>query len=228
MQTYCRWRRCLEIGMNVHAVRADNRLTLKATFPDQVTSLQKETMPVVPARFLGRLHTQNMPAFLAPRLPASSDLSPEAGNAALLFLMSLPGFEALSSDQRAYLTEQGVLHVMLVRFLSRYRPDVNAFLFPSGEFVYPAQLGADLPEGVVGALTACARQMACTGLTELELGLLSILVACEPLDPPPVYHRAWHTLTLSASTAMLVLVLSVQELLQSAPPSVWTALSLKP
>ena len=41
--------------------------------------------------------------------------------------------------------------MILVPFLARYRPEVHAFLLPSGQFMFPAQL--DLPGPLVAGLT---------------------------------------------------------------------------
>ena len=68
--------------------------------------------------------------------------------------------------------------------------------------------------------------MACTGLTDLELGLLSILVACDPLDPPQVYSEAMESLTLSSSSSILAILLSTQELFNLAPGA-WANLRLR-
>ena len=215
--------------MNPFSVRSDSRTpgvrNTGGSFSDQILVLQKETMPAVPTVYLGRRHAANITACLAATLPASADLSQQAANKSLAFIFNLPDFKTLSADQELHLTTLGFVRVMLVRFLSRFRPEVNAFLFPSGEFVYPGSL--DLEASLVGHLTTFAREMACNGLTELELGLLSVMAACDPMDPPAIYTAALEALTPSSSTAVMALLLQLEELFNLLPPYSWTKLNLK-
>ena len=215
--------------MNPFSVRSDSRTpgvrNTNGSFSDQILVLQKETMPAVPTIYLGRRHAANINSCLATALPASADLSQQAANKSLAFIFNLPDFQNVSAEQELHLTTMGFVRVMLVRFLSRFRPEVNAFLFPSGEFVYPAAL--DLDASLVGQLTQFAREMACNGLTELELGLLSVLAACDPLDPPAIYSTAMESLTPSSSTAVMSLLLQVEELFNLIPPYSWTKLALR-
>merc|ERR1740129_1662302 len=58
---------------------------------------------------------------------------------------------------------------MVARLLTRYRPEVGAFLFPCGQFVFPAQLASCLPERAVAGLSSLALCVASRGLTSREL-----------------------------------------------------------
>lgn len=213
------------IGMNQQAVKFETKPSReKLSFSDQILALQRDTLVSVPALYLGRQHAKNVMTCVAATLPASCDLSPEAAASSFQFIVNLPGFQTFSPDQQVYMSRVGVYQVMLVRFLARFRPEVNAFLFPGGEFLYPAQL--DLPSDVQVNLTLHAREMACNGLTEQELGLLCVLVSCCPLDPPPVYTLAMDALTMSSAATVLALLLSTQELFNAAPQA-WQNIELK-
>ena len=221
-----RWQKCLSIGMNPGAVKFETKPSRdKLSFAEQILSLHRETMPAVPALYLGRQHAKNVLTCVATSLPASCDLSPEASSAALQFVVNLPGFASLSTAQQMHMSGPGLLQVMLARFLARYRPEVNAFLFPGGEFVYPGQL--ELPSAdLTVSLTLHAREMACTGLTEQELGLFCLLVSCCPLDPPPFYATALETLTLSSAAPVISLLMATQELFNACPQT-WATIKLK-
>ena len=88
---------------------------------------------------------------VATSLPASSDLTAEGASRALAFLAGLPGFAEWTADQRAHAAGSSAVQLMLVCFLARYRPEALAFLLPSGQFLFPAQL--DLPGPLVAGLT---------------------------------------------------------------------------
>ena len=182
----------------------------------------------VPTLYLGRQHAKNLISCLATSLPATADISPACMNQSYLFISQLPGFENLDADQQAHLSSTGTCLVGFLRFLSRYRPEVNAFLFPSGEFLMSNQL--DLPEKQASDLTLVATEMCENGLTELEIGLLSVLVACDPIDPPPIYSQVIQflekSLSRNASLELLTFLMSIQDLFSSDPNS-WMNLSLK-
>ena len=154
-QFFSRWRKCLEAGMSPLYVKSappgpqgrERPLPLS----DLVLSLHRSTVLPVPALYLGRQHARNVMTCVATSLPSSSDLSAEGAGRALAFLAGLPGFSDWTADQRAHAAGPGAVQLMLVRFLARYRPEVRAFLLPSGQFVFPAQL--DLPGPLVAGLT---------------------------------------------------------------------------
>jgi hypothetical protein len=194
-------------------------------FTDFIVALHKESTPTVPAIFLGRQHALNIGRYRAASWPPTADLSQGGAAHAVRFITGLPGYERLTADQQRYAHTVGLSQVMLARLLARFRPEVRAFLFPCGQFVAPAQL--DLPEAVVAALARLAAEMACSGLTSLDLALMCCLLSCDPLEPGELYERSLESLVgTSASATLLALVLSVEELFRLAPAS-WTSVRLK-
>ena len=225
----CRWYRCLAVGMRPELIRSEPRSQRDSSlsFTDFIIALHKETTPMVPAIFLGRMHAQNLSHYLAARWPPTADLG-HAGTAhAMRFISGLPGFLSHTASQQNFANTVCLGQVMLVRLLARFRPELSAFLFPCGQFVLPAQL--DLPAAVVTALVRLAADMACRGLTALDLSLMSCLLCCDPSDPGELYEKCLASLVATSSSAILLsLVLSVQELFgQLDPPASWAAIQLK-
>merc|ERR1719319_765480 len=75
--------------------------------------------------------------------PASADLgSPAAPGPEdpARFLQALPDFDQLSHQARQFALSTGLLRVSLARLLSRWRPEVAAFLLPCGQFLLPSQV----------------------------------------------------------------------------------------
>ena len=222
----CRWQRCLAVGMRPQLIRSEPRsLRDSLPFTDFILALHKESTPAVPAIFLGRQHAQNLGHYLATRWPPTADLSHGGAAHVLRFISGLPGFGRHSPDQQRFAHTVGLSQVMLARLLARFRPEVRAFLFPCGQFVLPAQM--DLPEVVLAALVHLAADMACRGLTSLDLALMSCLLCCDPCDPGELYEKGLESLvSTSSSASLLALVLSVEELFRLSPAS-WGAIRLK-
>jgi hypothetical protein len=224
----CRWQRCLAAGMRPDLIRTAEPRTPRENLPftDFLLALHKESTPAVPALFLGRQHAQNLGHYLAIRWPPTADLGPGGAPHALRFISGLPGFGRLTAEQQRYAHTVGLSQVMLARLLARFRPEVAAFLFPCGQFVLPAQM--DLPTSVVAALVTLAGEMACRGLTSLDLSLLCCLLACSPREAGELYERSLASLvTTSSSASLLGLVMAVEDLHRLLAPASWAAIALK-
>ena len=116
---------------------------------------------------------------------------------------------------------------MLARLLSRFRPEVGAFLFPCGLFVYPSQLLSSLPELTVASLTTLALNFASRGLTNQELSLLSALLVCNPLTPSELYKSTLNSISdKSSSVHLSALAMQISELSWSASAEQWTNITL--
>ena len=112
----------------------------------QVLRCHKETMASIPAVFLARQHTEHM--VLASEWPLSADLGPLTSSApgasdTVRFVRSLPGWGELTQQDKQWSMTTGTVQVMVTRLLSRYRPEVGAYLFPCGQFVSPSQVSSD-------------------------------------------------------------------------------------
>jgi len=227
----CRWLRCLTIGMRPELIRTVPRALRDSNgvpFTDFLLALHKETTPPVPAIFLGRQHAQNLGHYLAARWPPTADLGHAGAAHAARFISGLPGFGRQTASQQLYATTVGLGQVMLLRLMSRFRPELSAFLFPCGQFVLPAQL--DLPAAAAAGLVRLAADMACRGLTPLDLALMGCLVSCDPREPGELYEKAMASLvSTSSSTSLLSMVLGVEELfrLLETPLASWANIRLK-
>ena len=215
--------------MNPSSVKADGKLNLdNLSLEDQILALQRDTMLPVPALYLGRQHAQNLISCLATCLPASADISSQGINESYRFITQLPGYLTMDADQKAYLSSAGTWYIGFLRFLTRYRTEVNAFLFPSGEFLMTSQL--DIPDHLISQLTLLAEEICENGLTELEIGLLSVLAACDPLNPPPIFSSVTDHLEQSfsrnAGWELMTFLINLQELFLTSPTS-WMNLNLK-
>jgi hypothetical protein len=208
--------------MRPELIRSEPRsLRDSLPFTDFILALHKESTPAVPAIFLGRQHAQNLGHYLAARWPPTADLGHAGESHVLRFISGLPSFSRLSVDQQIFARTVGLTQVMLLRLLARFRPEVRAFLFPCGQFVLPAQL--DLPEAVLTGLVQLAADMACRGLTSLDLALMSCLLCCDPRQPGELYEKGLESLVMTSSSAsLLALVLCVEELFRLAPAT-WSA-----
>ena len=166
--------------------------------------------------------------------PPSADLgspgSPAPGpQEALRFVQSLPGFLQLPAQEQQYALSTGTLQVMMARLLSRFRPEVGAFLFPCGLFVYPSQLLSSLPEMAVTSLTYLALNFASRGLTNQELALLSALLICNPLANSDLYRNTMSSISEKSSAVHLSsLAMQISELCWTASPDQWTNIVLNP
>ena len=198
----------------------------------QVLRCHKETLTPIPAVFLGRQHTENKHQTIAAQWPQSADLghlgSPAPGpQDSLRFVQSLPGFAQLSPQDQQYALNTGILQVMLARLLSRYRPEVGAFLFPCGLFVHPSQLLTSLPELTVASLTNLAHNFASRGLTNQELALLTSLLVCNPISPSQLYNNTLSSISDKSSAVHLsTLAMQISELCWTATTEQWTNITL--
>merc|ERR1719319_1312392 len=180
--------------MKPSSIKQEVKLPSNLSFPEQVARGYKETMAPVPAVYLARQHTEHM--VLAQEWPGSADLGPlssgqlcpGAGDTGR-FVRSLPGWSELTQQDKQWSMTTGTVQVMIARLLTRYRPEVGSFLFPSGEFVSPAQLSPSLPEVTISGLTGLAHSLASRGLTQQEMSLVCALLAVNPLNASPLYCR---------------------------------------
>ena len=229
----CRYTRCVEAGMRPGAIKQEARTSTNLSFEEAVLRCHKETLQAVPAVYLGRQHTENIAACVAEAWPATADLGPPSSPApgpasAAAFVRSLPGWAELSSADQQWSLATGQLQVMLARLLARWRPEVGAFLFPCGQFVYPRQLVAALPEVTVSHLTSLAHSVAARGLTQQEVALLCCLLAASPLSSSRLYQRALAAVSsCSGGLHLLDLALQVAELAWTASPDQWTSIKLE-
>ena len=116
---------------------------------------------------------------------------------------------------------------MVARLLSRYRPEVGAFLFPSGEAVSPSQLHSSLPEVTISHLTSLAHSLASRGLTQQEMPLVCALLSVNPLNASPLYTRTMTAVSDCTSGLHLTdLALQISELSWSASSDQWTNIVL--
>ena len=182
--------------------------------------------------FLARQHTETQHQTIAAQWPPSADLghlgTPAPGpQDTLRFVQSLPGFAQLAPQDQQYGLNTGILQVMLARLLSRFRPEVGAFLFPCGLFVYPSQLLGSLPELTVASLTNLALNFASRGLTNQELSLLSALLVCNPLTPSELYKSTLCSISDKSSAVHLsMLAMQISELCWTASAEQWTNINL--
>ena len=230
----CRYNRCINIGMKPSAIKQEIKVApSNMTFEELVLRCHKESMTPIPAIYLARHHTENINSFVAGEWPQSADLgslaSPGPGcGDSLRFVRSLPGWGEMSGQDQQWSLSTGAVQVMLARLLSRYRPEVGAFLFPCGQFVYPQQLVAALPEVTVSHLTSLAHSVAARGLTQQEVALLCCLLAASPLSSSRLYQRALAAVSsCSGGLHLLDLALQVAELAWTASPDQWTNIKLE-
>ena len=230
----CRYNRCINIGMKPSAIKQEIKVApSNMTFEELVLRCHKESMTPIPAIYLARHHTENINSFVAGEWPQSADLgslaSPGPGcGDSLRFVRSLPGWGEMSGQDQQWSLSTGAVQVMLARLLSRYRPEVGAFLFPCGQFVYPRQLVAALPEVTVSHLTSLAHSVAARGLTQQEVALLCCLLAASPLSSSRLYQRALAAVSsCSGGLHLLDLALQVAELAWTASPDQWTNIKLE-
>jgi len=163
--------------------------------------------------------------------PASADLGPPAAPGpedAARFLQALPDFDQLSHQARQFALSTGLLRVSLARLLSRWRPEVAAFLLPCGQFLLPSQM-TSLPPAAVSGLSAAAQHVSSRALTTTELALLCATLASCPLHPSTLGERAVAALAEQPSALQIsALALLVAELAALAPPEAWAAITLAP
>ena len=227
-----RYNRCVQIGMKPGAIKHEVKLSSNLTFEEQVLRCHKETLTPLPAIYLARQHTENIEQWVAGAWPVTADLGPLSSPApgpadSARFVRSLPGWAELTSQDRQWAASTGTVQVMLVRLLARYRPEVGAFLFPCGQFVYPGQLRASLPEVTVAHLTSLAHSLASRGLTQQELSLVSSLLASNPLSASSLYKSTLAAISETSSGLHLTdLALQVSELAWTASPEQWTNISI--
>jgi len=213
----CRYHSCLDAGMNPHAVRPEKKH--KLPFPEQILSLQKDTMEMVPAVYLGRSHGENLPLHVARSYPESADLSLSGASSVRQFITSLPGWEDLPQEEKNFSLSEGSLMVMLLRLTSRYRPESGAFLFPCGKFLFVNQLH-NLPPAAQSSLQYLASDLANRGLTKQEMSLLSVLLASRPTTS--LHTQAMQALEHSASLIhLLMMVPCFGELARQATWESW-------
>ena len=228
----CRYTRCVEAGMRPGAIKQEARTSTNLSFEEAVLRCHKETLQAVPAVYLGRQHTENIAACVAEAWPATADLGPPSSPApgpasAAAFVRSLPGWAELSSADQQWSLATGQLQVMLARLLARWRPEVGAFLFPCGQFVYPAQLAGSLSELSVSSLTSLAHSLASRGLTQQEMALVSALLATNPLTCSQLYRNTISSISEKSSGVQLTdLALQISELAWSSSPDCWTNINI--
>ena len=218
--------------MNPGAIKHEVKLSSNLTFEEQVLRCHKETLTPLPAIYLARQHTENIEQWVAGAWPVTADLgpltSPAPGPAdSARFVRSLPGWAELTSQDRQWAASTGTVQVMLVRLLARYRPEVGAFLFPCGQFVYPAQLAGSLSELSVSSLTNLAHSLASRGLTQQEMALVSALLATNPLTCSQLYRNTISSISEKSSGVQLTdLALQISELAWSSSPDCWTNINI--
>ena len=218
------------IGMKPSSIKQEVKLPSNITFEEQVLRCHKETLTPIPAVYLARQHTENIGDCVARDWPASADLgpvsSPVAGSGAsdsARFVRSLPGWSDLGDQDKQWSLTTGTVQVMLVRLLSRYRPEVGAFLFPCGQFVYPSQLLTSLSEMTVSYLTSLAHNLASRGLTQQEMSLVTAMVSINPLNNSKLYQNLMTSVAeCSSGVHMTDLALQISELAWTASPEQWT------
>lgn len=216
--------------MKPSSIKQEVKLPSNITFEEQVLRCHKETLTPIPAVYLARQHTENIGDCVARDWPASADLgpvsSPAAGSGAsdsARFVRSLPGWSDLGDQDKQWSLTTGTVQVMLVRLLSRYRPEVGAFLFPCGQFVYPSQLLTSLSEMTVSYLTSLAHNLASRGLTQQEMSLVTAMVSINPLNNSKLYQNLMTSVAeCSSGVHMTDLALQISELAWTASPEQWT------
>ena len=229
----CRYNRCINIGMKPSAIKQEIKVApSNMTFEELVLRCHKESMTPIPAIYLARHHTENINNFVAGEWPQSADLgslaSPGPGcGDSLRFVRSLPGWGEMSGQDQQWSLSTGAVQVMLARLLSRYRPEVGAFLFPCGQFVYPQQLVGGLSELTVASLTSLAHNTASRGLTQQEMALVSALLATNPLSCSQLYRKTVTSISERTSSLQLTdLAMQISELAWTSSPESWTNITL--
>ena len=228
----CRYNSCINIGMKPSAIKQEIKLSSHLTFEEQVLRCYKETITPIPAVYLARHHTDNINRFVAGEWPQSADLgsltSPGPGCAdSLRFVQSLPGWAEMTGPDQQWSLNTGAVQVMLARLLSRYRPEVGAFLFPCGQFLYPSQLVGSLSEVSVTSLTSLAHSLASRGLTQQEMALVSALLATNPLTCSQLYRNTLNSISAKTSGVQLTdLALQISELAWTSSPDRWTNINI--
>ena len=228
----CRYNSCINIGMKPSAIKQEIKLSSHLTFEEQVLRCYKETITPIPAVYLARHHTDNINRFVAGEWPQSADLgsltSPGPGCAdSLRFVQSLPGWAEMTGPDQQWSLNTGAVQVMLARLLSRYRPEVGAFLFPCGQFLYPSQLVGSLSEVSVTSLTSLAHSLASRGLTQQEMALVSALLATTPLTCSQLYRNTLNSISAKTSGVQLTdLALQISELAWTSSPDRWTNINI--
>ena len=228
----CRYKQCIDIGMKPENVKHEDpdKTSNNLTFEQQVLRFHKETLTPLPAIYSARQHLEKANHFVAREWPVTADLgpltSPASGPAdSLRFIESLPGWEELRGHDQQWAAHTGSLQVMLVRLLARWRPEVGAFLFPCGQFVFPGQMRGSLPEKAVHYLPILAAQF--TSLTQQELSLISALVATNPLSPCSLYKATLAAISETRSGLhLLALSMQVSELFLMACTDHWQNVSI--
>ena len=221
---------CTDIGMRPENVKHEVKASSNLTFGKQVLRIFEETLAPLPKIYRARQHLENPSYFVARAWPVTADLgplnSPDPGPSnSVRFVKSLPGWEDLSGHDLHLASHIGTLQVMLVRLLSRWRPEVRAFLFPCGQFVYPGQMRGSLPEKAVHYLPILAHQF--TSLTQQELSLISALVATNPLSPCGLYKATQAAISETRSGLhLLALSMQVSELFLMACTDHWQNVSI--
>ena len=182
--------------------------------------------------YLARQHTENISENIASEWPVSADMGHVTSGApgprdTSRFIKSLPGFAELNGSDQQWSLSTGAVQVMLVRLLARYRPEVGAFLFPCGQFVYPTQLLTSLSELTVSYMTNLAYNLASRGLTQQEMSLICAMVAVNPLTGSQLYKNTMTAVAESSSSIHLTdLGLQISELAWSATPEQWTSINI--
>ena len=228
----CRYNRCINIGMKPSAIKQEIKLPSHLTFDEQILRCHKESLTPIPAVFLARQHTEHISRSVAAEWPQSADLgslsSPGPGCAdSLRFVRSLPGWRELSGQDQQWSLNTGAVQVMLARLLSRYRPEVGAFLFPCGQFVYPRQLVGSLSDLTVSSLTSLAHSTASRGLTQQEMSLLAALLATNPLTSSQLYRKTVSAISEATSAVQLTdLAMQITELAWTSSPDRWTNINI--
>ena len=218
--------------MKPGAIKQEVKHSSKLTFEEQVLRCHKETLTPLPAIYLARQYTESIEEHVAEAWPVTADLGPLGSPApgprdSARFVRGLPGWEELPSQEQQWAATTGTVQVMLLRLLARYRPEVGAFLFPCGKFVYPAQLRSSLPEVTVAHLASLALSLASRGLTQQELSLVSCLLASNPLTASSLYTQTCTAVAKTSSCLQLTdLALQVSELAWTASPEQWTNISI--